>query len=68
MKTIAVKKLDLDLKDYTKRAARDGDYDTFITESCIVTDDDTGEYWWCIRSSTWTMEIFCGLLIGSAMT
>lgn len=40
MKTIVVKKKELDFKEYVKRSAKEEDFTTLITESCIVTDEE----------------------------
>lgn len=43
LKTITVKKRQIELKDYVKRSALEEDYQTFITEDCAVVDEDTQE-------------------------
>lgn len=39
IKVIEVKKKELDLKEWVKRSAREGDYKTLITEPCILVED-----------------------------
>lgn len=41
MKTIQANKIDIDLKDYKMRSAKEGDYHTLITESTLVYEGDT---------------------------
>lgn len=43
MKTIYVKKADLDLKEYRLRSALESDFHTLIRESCVIVDEDTGK-------------------------
>jgi len=39
MKIIEVNKKDLNLKDWIKRSAKEGDYETLIDEPCIITEN-----------------------------
>lgn len=40
---VRLKRKTLNLKDYIRRSAKEDDYETLITEPCIVVDDDTNE-------------------------
>lgn len=39
MKTVEIKRKEVDYADYVKRSAHEDDYETLITEDCLVTED-----------------------------
>lgn len=43
MKTLILKKKELDLKEYIKRSALETDYETLVEEPCILVDADDGQ-------------------------
>lgn len=43
MKTLKLKRKQLDIKDYIKRTANESDYSTLIDEPTLIKDADTGE-------------------------
>lgn len=43
MKTLRLKRQELNKKDWVRRSASEGDYTTLISEPCLLVDEDSGE-------------------------